>query len=229
MLKAIKIKRNQLQFLVPGTPSHQFAYVVFGDFTIFSSNSPYTVCSRSEDGCVMYYVIAWLYFIASIPLIYSNRTKVYIDGLLIVNNDGVHRGNARICSVFRLTAGVHQVYVAGFETYTDSEIEITYSGPDTDGVRTIIGGQPYFYACDPRAPISDKPAFTLCTFKSDPTSAWNGDCTPTVGLPHPRFGGPCLKAIGTDTKSYPSFSGGFNVPVLGSANNRLVSTFLICG
>ena len=137
----------------------------------------------------------------------------------MVDNDGIHEANARMCTSQQLAAGVHRVYVVGFAGYMNSELEVTYSGPDTYGVRTVIGGQPFFYACDPRSPMSAAAAFTLCTFKSDPTSAWDGDCTPTVGIAHPRYPGPCAKAIGTDSMYFDAFSGGFYVPVLGSAND----------
>jgi hypothetical protein len=120
---------------------------------------------------------------------------------------------------------MRRVYVVGFAAYLDSELEVTYAGPDTYGVRTVIGGQPFFYACDPRSPMTAAAAFTLCTFKSDPTSAWNGDCTPTVGIAHPRYPGPCAKAIGTVSKDFEVYSGGFNTPVLGSASSQMVRPF----
>ena len=153
------------------------------------------------------------------------RTKVFLDGSLILNIDGVHTANTRLCVSQILQAGTHKVYVVGFAAYLDSELEVTYAGPDTYGVRTVIGGQPFFYACDPRNPMTASGAFTLCTFKSDPTSAWNGDCTPTVGIAHPRYPGPCAKAIGTDSYNFGDFSGGFYVPVLGSANEAWVGSF----
>ena len=114
--------------------------------------------------------------------------------------------------------------MVGFEAYENSELELTYTGPDTYGVGTVIGGQPFFYACNPRSPMTAAAAFTLCTFKSDPTSAWNGDCTPTVGIAHPRYPGLCAKAIGTVSKDFGDFSGDFYTPVLGSANEAWVGT-----
>jgi hypothetical protein len=120
---------------------------------------------------------------------------------------------------------MRRVYVVGFAAYLDSELEVTYAGPDTYGVRTVIGRKPFFYACDPRSPMTAAAAFTLCTFKSDPTSAWNGDCTPTVGIAHPRYPGPCAKAIGTVSKDFEVYSGGFNTPVLGSASSQMVRPF----
>ena len=157
------------------------------------------------------------------------RTKIFIDEGLTINNDGIHKANSRICVTKQLDSGKHDIYVLGFTTYLDSELEVTYAGPDTYGVRTVIGGKPFFYACDPRSPMSAAAAFTLCTFKSDPTSAWNGDCTPTVGIAHPRYPGPCERAIGTVSKDFEAFAGGLYTPILGSASEaqvRLQNTFV---
>ena len=150
------------------------------------------------------------------------RAKLYVDGALVVDNDGIHKANTRLCAAQNLKAGERTIYIVGFGAYLDSELEVTYTGPDTYGVRTVIGGRPFFYACDPRSPLTAAAAFTLCTFKSDPTSALNGDCTPTVGIAHPRYPGPCAKAIGTVSNIFGDFSGGLYTPVLGSANEALV-------
>lgn len=146
------------------------------------------------------------------------KTKLYIDGNLAVNNDGVHMANTRICCAIDLTSGNHQIYVTGFEADVNSEVEITYSGPDTYGVRTMIGGQPFFLECDPRTQLSPATAlsgFIFCVYTSDPISSFDGDCEPTVGIASSQFPGPCLNAIGTASKFYNYFAGGFYVPVLG--------------
>jgi hypothetical protein len=151
--------------------------------------------------------------------------KLFLNGQLLSSNDGIHKANSRLCFKKELNAGSQRLSVIGFAAYLDSELEVTYAGPDTYGVRTVIGGQPFFYACDPRSPISAGAVFTLCTFKSDPTSAWNGDCSPTVGIAHPRYPGPCAKAIGTVSKDFEAFAGGLYTPVLGSASLRNVRHF----
>lgn len=147
---------------------------------------------------------------------------MYLEDSLIIDNNGIHVADNRVCARVQVSSGVHSIYVVGFEAYMNSELEMTYSGPDTYDVRTVMGGQPFFSACDPRVPTSGDEAFTLCTFKSDPSSVWNGDCTPTVGIAHPRFPGPCAKSIGTTSQYFQWFSGGFYVPVLGLANDDLV-------
>ena len=150
---------------------------------------------------------------------------LYLDELLAIDNDGVHVANTRICKTLFMTSGTHDIYVIGFEATVNSEVEITYSGPDTYGVRTEIGGQPFVPACDPRSPLSPATAgFVFCAFTSDPISSADGDCTPTVGIAHPKYPGPCARAIGTDSQYYDYFSGGYRVPLLGSANGLWVRT-----
>ncbi len=151
---------------------------------------------------------------------------MYLNSQVLLEDDGQHEASRRICKQVYLNLGRQQLYILGYAYARNSEIEITYSGPDTNGVRTVIGGKPFFYACDPSAPLLPVPLFTLCTFKSDPTSAWNGDCTPTVGIAHPRYPGPCAKAIGTVSRNFEVFAGGFFTPALGTANNDYVSSSL---
>ena len=129
----------------------------------------------------------------------------------------------RICASVALTVGVRQIVILGFEYVQDSQLEVTYSGPDTFGVRTIIGGKPFADGCDPRAPTNNINSVTLCTFISDPTANYVGDCTPTVGIAHPRYPGPCTKAINTTSIYFNWYAGNFHSPVLGSAGEKWVS------
>ena len=146
------------------------------------------------------------------------RSVVYLDGVQIVIWDGVHWANGRVCATLPLARGSHRIYIIGFEFVQDSQLEVTYSGPDTFGVRTHIGGRPFFPGCDPKNVTTSQNSFTLCTFKSEPTTSLVGDCTPTVGIAHPRYPGPCAKAIGTTYDSFDYYSGGWSVPALGSAD-----------
>ena len=136
--------------------------------------------------------------------------------------DGVHMATDRQCQDIQLSAEAHQVVVLGFEYAQDSQLEVTYSGLDTFNVRTLIGGKPFSDGCDPTAPNSEINSFTLCTYKSDPTANYVGDCTPTVGTPHPRLNGPCAKAVNTTSINFNWYSGNYHVPVLGSADELWV-------
>ena len=155
--------------------------------------------------------------------IVNSSSKLYLNGYILVDNDGIHSANTRQCTTRIVASGLHQIYLVGFEAAINSELEVTYSGPDTHGIRTLIGSDPIYSDCDPWNPASQDPVFVLCTYKSDPTSAWDGDCMPTEGIEHPRYPGPCAKAIGTDSENFNYFSGGYYVPVLGSANQSWVS------
>ena len=144
----------------------------------------------------------------------------------MADDSGSHVEAPRVCKTLLLGVGVHRVHIIGFDNSNDEGMEVTYSGPDTYGVRTVIGGQPFFYPCDPRAPMDDASiGFRLCTFQSEPTSQWVGSCTPTVGIAHPRFPGPCAKSIGTVSGYFNYYSGDWLVPVLGSANELWVRQF----
>jgi hypothetical protein len=151
------------------------------------------------------------------------RSIVYIDGVQIVIWDSTHYANTRVCATRSLTRGSHRIYIIGFEFQQDSQLAVTYAGPDTFDVTTYIGGRPFYPACDPNNVTSPLNSFTLCTYKSEPTTAFLGDCTPTVGLVHPRLPGPCAKALGTVYSTYEFFAGGAHVPVHGSADEEWVS------
>ncbi len=148
---------------------------------------------------------------------------MYIDGVQIVIWDGLHYANDRVCATRSLTRGLHRIYIIGFEYQQDSQLEVTYSGPDTFDVRTHIGGRPFYPACDPNNVTSPSNSFTLCTYKSEPTTALMGDCTPTVGIAHERLPGPCANVFNTSHSTWDHYSGGPQVPVLGSADDRWVS------
>ena len=136
--------------------------------------------------------------------------------------DGVHVADGRVCATLAVSLGSHRIYVVGFEHIQDSQLEVTYSGPDTYGVRTHIGGKPFIDACNPATPLNEINSFNLCTFKSEPTTNFLGDCTPTVGNAHPRYAGPCMKALNTTQANYDWYAGYWYVPVLGSAGDQWV-------
>jgi len=157
-------------------------------------NGTYKLCARSDDGAFVYW-----------------------NEELILSNDGLHFANIRVCSTKYLSSGAHSIYILGFEAIIDSQLEVTYSGPDTDDVRTVIGAAPYYEKCNPRSGRTS-PGFTLCTFKSEPTTFWNGECVPTIGLAHPSWTGPCARAINTTDDNFDYAYGGFVVPLIGTAN-----------
>jgi hypothetical protein len=66
---------------------------------------------------------------------------MYIDGALLVDDDGLH-GMVERCSTRFMTAGLHSVYVTGFQAWGGVGMEIRYSGPDTGGSMTFMRVSP---------------------------------------------------------------------------------------
>ena len=59
----------------------------------------------------------------------DDGSKLFIDGNLLVNNDGLH-GNRELQGSVSLTAGVHDIEVQYFEQGTAQVLEVSYSGPN---------------------------------------------------------------------------------------------------
>jgi hypothetical protein len=66
---------------------------------------------------------------------------MYIDGSLHVDDDGLH-GMVERCAKRFMTAGLHSVYVTGFQAWGGVGMEIRYSGPDTGGSMTFMRVSP---------------------------------------------------------------------------------------
>ena len=76
-----------------------------------------------------------------------NRSREYLDGTILVNNDGLH-GMVRQCGKRYMTAGEHPIYVEGFQSGGGVGLVATYSGPDTKGFVLMRSG----VACSPTLP-----------------------------------------------------------------------------
>ncbi len=70
-----------------------------------------------------------------------SRSKLYIDGTLLVDDDGLH-GMVERCATRFMTAGMHSVYVTGFQAWGGVGMEIRYSGPDTGNSMTFMRVSP---------------------------------------------------------------------------------------
>lgn len=87
------------------------------------------------------YVMRWKGFVEITTAgAYQFRTRsdagsrLYINGILIVNNDGVHTAVTVTSSTVILFSGLHSIELQYFETTAGEEINTTYSGPDTSNV-----------------------------------------------------------------------------------------------
>ena len=95
-------------------PSLDNFVVRFTNTLNINSTGSYTFYTGSDDGSVL-----------------------YIDGQLVVNNDGAH-SFAEKSGVISLSAGAHVIQVDFFENTGQEDLSVSYLGPDTAGLKTNI-------------------------------------------------------------------------------------------
>jgi hypothetical protein len=93
---------------MPGMPSHDYAWIYYGTIAIVEQGV-YSFCSTSDDGSFL-----------------------FVDGVKLVNNDGLH-GAYEKCGSTKLTTGNHKVEIRGFNHHGGAYQTATYTGPDTKG------------------------------------------------------------------------------------------------
>ena len=100
--------------LVPGTPDTNFAATWRGQFLVVTSGA-YTFCTGSDDG-----------------------STLSVDGSILLTNGGIH-GIIFVCSAATLlSAGTHTLSVDYFQGVYGLGIMVTYSGPDTGYVSSLV-------------------------------------------------------------------------------------------
>ena len=70
----------------------------------------------------------------------DDGSRLYIDGALVVNNDGAHSYAEVSGTVAALTAGRHTIRVDFFEVTGQEDLIVSYSGADTSSVKTNMSG-----------------------------------------------------------------------------------------
>jgi hypothetical protein len=98
-----------------GGPSDQFAARFSGDVVVERAGS-YTFYLTSDDG-----------------------SALYIDGQVVVNNDGPHGAVEKRATV-NLEAGAHEIEVRYFENTGRQTLQLEWKGPDTAGTREVLTG-----------------------------------------------------------------------------------------
>jgi hypothetical protein len=98
---------------VPGTPDENYVWVFAGTLGI-EKPGDYEICTKSDDG-----------------------SKLYLKGEVLVDNDGLH-GPEQKCKTTKLEAGRHRVSTIGFQHGGGAFMQVTYKGPDTDGVSKLM-------------------------------------------------------------------------------------------
>ena len=103
--------------------------------------------------------------------VWLRRSKLYVDGPLLVDNEGLH-GMAEKCGAKDLSSGSHIIYIEGFQAGGGVGMIATYSGPDTGDDKVLMksgvaaSNSRYYAQCDPSTQ-SDPSRFTMCMFRSE--------------------------------------------------------------
>jgi hypothetical protein len=108
-----------------------------------------------------------------------DRSNLYIDGVLLVNNDYPQGTATQRCgSAVTLSQGIHILYIEGWARGSALSMAGTYKGPDTSMSFTAILPVPppviwpvnlsFFAECDPaHSNVTETGIFTLCGFEAD--------------------------------------------------------------
>jgi len=74
----------------------------------------------------------------------DDGSMLYIDGVPVLDNDGLHGTQTRSVSV-NLDEGAHQIEVRYFENGGSQTLQLAWSGPDTGGVNEVISGEAFHH------------------------------------------------------------------------------------
>ncbi|KIC45528.1 hypothetical protein RA28_10665, partial [Ruegeria sp. ANG-S4] len=96
-------------------PSDYFAVQYAGDLNV-ATGGKYTFYLTSDDG-----------------------SALYVDGQLVIDNDGRHPDVSRIITL-DLSAGAHDIEVRYFESGAAQTLILEWVGPDSNGRREVISG-----------------------------------------------------------------------------------------
>ena len=101
-----------------GGPADYFAAKYEGDLVV-GEGGTYTFYMASDDGSML-----------------------FIDGVAVLDNDGLHGTQTRTVTV-NLDSGAHDIEVRYFENGGSQTLQLAWAGPDTGGVRQVIGGDAF--------------------------------------------------------------------------------------
>jgi hypothetical protein len=94
--------QNAFRKIVNKVPNDDFVWVMSGNLRVLTKGK-YKVCTKSDDG-----------------------SKLYVNGNMVVNNDGLH-GPEQRCGDVDLGEGRHLVTAVGFQRGGGAYMDITYS------------------------------------------------------------------------------------------------------
>jgi hypothetical protein len=109
----------------------------------------------------------------------SPRSNTYIDGTLVVANDGTVQVATERCKEVNVTAGTHLLFVEGWSKSSTLSISVTYrdqgpSNPNSSRVPFSASTNPFspstnatfLSECDPGNAVTGNNNFTICFFKA---------------------------------------------------------------
>ena len=104
-----------------------------------------------------------------------HRSRLWVDGNLVADNEGLH-GMVERCGSRQLSTGEHLVYLEGFQAGGGVGMELKYAGPDTRGRKVFMrsdalpamreSSSQYYPKCDPTVGSAGDSGLTLCMFRS---------------------------------------------------------------
>ena len=178
-----------LKTLVPGTPDCRAEpvgdglvgvdgqncpfqmYTLSGSFRI-SQGGVYTFCSTSEDG----YKFNFHSLHNEQEFYMFCRSKVYVDGQVIIDNDGSVQLLTTRCTRTFARIGIHILQIEGWTSSASWSMAVTYSGPDTLNLTLPIPPSlnlgapsrivPEIKDCSPKESVANDGQFVICGFKA---------------------------------------------------------------
>ena len=117
---------------------------IFSTYTLNSTgtNSTFLISPTNQPDHIAFKYTTKLYITNSGS--YTFRTasddgsRLYVDGLMNVTNDGVHGTTTVTGNATNLTTGFHDVQVEYYDLSGGESLSVTYSGPDTSNSYTAI-------------------------------------------------------------------------------------------
>ena len=184
-----------LKALVPGTPDCRAIpvgdgivgqdggncpfqmYTLSGSFAVTKGGS-YTFCTTSTEGSANAFFVNKQSLPCYLTVWLHTRSNLYVDGVLVVNNDYAQTTATQRCgSAVLITSGLHILYVEGWARGSGLSLSATYQGPDTSMLRSPISSAltpravpvnvSAFLECDPEQSNVQDGIFTLCGFGAD--------------------------------------------------------------
>ena len=174
--------QGSLKLLVPGSPDCRARPVGDGLIGVEGQNCPfqmytlsgvlliskagsYIFCTTSADGYALALLSGYsIAFDLIYPCLYRFSSNLYLDEVLVVNNDYAQTATQRCGTAIHLQAGNHTLYVEGWARSASLSITATFNGYDSLNSAIVIPG---LWQCNPNGPRISSMNFTICGYMAD--------------------------------------------------------------